>query len=771
MSKYSSKSTTISSNLNFHKAMKNDFNPQLKCNQNDYKPEELADAVIYYQTQNKYKTEIKEYSSDGFSNTSHSDKDNIYINKISFLTEDLKHCLTKEEYERFLKIVSNHQLEDLLSKSSLLDILNKEVGISSQTQNKISTTDILPNVDELSEFVNYNIEEVVSTESGYSAVVLQNPNTGNYMIINSCTDSQDIKDLGFIAYMMADDMFNDKSLITTIGQFINLFPENMTEDVYSLTEEDCKRWHDGQINDSYELIKKYSDKLDKENSSSKLELYGYSLGGGNMVESLSKILRDPDNSKVYDNIESVSVYNPYLMVAQGESAKAADYLKNCDKLLIYSAQEDYVTEFNDIVQDLEKNNKIVYLNSEELKIENVMDLFGAITGSGGNHGFYKLAKDYYYNFDEDGNLNYSTNRVSMIDTAKKISPDSHPSNRREATATILETLILKELNKMDSIEIMGTDYKSDIEDAIGEFFYKYCSYKEVDVSFDFKKSLVDSFFPILWDVVKTQALEVTDDTLKGNKYNLFERTVIVLNARHRSDDFYGKDNLRRTLNRFLDDDQMFAYLADAISYYKKEDILSYKFTTQELINGFMDIYNDYLEDEGIIDKKAQKEVKNGLKDSLEDATKSIYLSKYQDHIIEQLDAQLKGCSKEKNLDLLDPGIVRETIEEMRKDELEKERDKDYFIFDYKSDEKPYINSCFNLFLKELDGVSMDYETLSKESDLTQEDLECFFDGNYDGFMGIREKIINRFPEYYYEQINKQPESGGGGSHGGGAQHR
>ena len=66
---------------------------------------------------------------------------------------------------------------------------------------------------------------------------------------------------------------------------------------------------------------------------------------------------------------------------------------------------------------------------------------------------------------------------------------------------------------------------------------------------------------------------------------------------------------------------------------------------------------------------------------------------------------------------------------------------------------------------------MDYETLSKESDLTQEDLECFFDGNYDGFMGIREKIINRFPEYYYEQINKQPESGGGGSHGGGAQHR
>ena len=552
-----------------------------------------------------------------YSNTSHSDMENIYISRLRVFTEDLQNNCYKhpEYYELLCKVINENnltlaELNNVECISSLL--VNEGVSKNDITEIRKIYSDTLlknPYYNDIGEFKNYIVEEIVSEDSGYDAVVLKNPENGNISIENCCTNNKSLKDLSFIAYAMSKDLTGGTSLLSTIGRFFNLVPENITDGLASLNGEECEKIYNGQINDSIKLIKKYSEKLEP---GAKLELYGYSLGGGCMATALADLMMK-NNKDVLDKIDSVTLYNPFLLIAEEYNKDAVNKLVQSDKLLIYSTQEDFVTEFNDIIGTLDQHDKVVYLNCEFLEFNDVIDLMNAVTGGAGNHGFSKIKK--YNDIDENGNLKTRYRRISLCDTALKTEGKTNVNNRQEAFKVLLNYLIKEKIG--------ASDYSETINYATNDFFnylYLYWGDCDQEIKTMLGYSLSDAlYYNIIYPTAKSQHSILIK--LSGGEKN----------SKH-VQELLGRYVLRDSICFLLNTEESYSIASNMIDSYLKGDLNGYYIYSTAFYDCLSEIYErEYNELDGrygIIDKHGIKTIKKQFLNTIKKQLKNLYIDNY-----------------------------------------------------------------------------------------------------------------------------------------------
>jgi hypothetical protein len=171
----------------------------------------------------------------GLSANNYSDKDNIYINKLSDLMTGIQNALGPEDYEIFSQYITGMKLSDIIDEDGnilpltdttrLIEILkNRGITIPASEKlhdinkkledGKIDLVSLSP--DMLSSIVN----EVVTSDYGYDAIVLKNTD-GNYLIVNSCTNADSTKDIYAIAYALAKQIVGDDELFITKISYYN----------------------------------------------------------------------------------------------------------------------------------------------------------------------------------------------------------------------------------------------------------------------------------------------------------------------------------------------------------------------------------------------------------------------------------------------------------------------------------------------------------------------------------------------------------------------
>lgn len=456
-----------------------------------------------------------------YSNTEYSDFDNININKLRCIMVDVQNDLNNknpEYYKIYCKYLQGLKLSDIIDENGQLkpinkDFFNKSINITNHYkqsgQNPLIGSPIeyyklqesiyseineviLNNKSKINiinqDLLNSTIEEVANTTNGYDAFVIKKQN-GNYMIINSCTNDKSIKDIAAIAYPMSKYIFGNQYFLKFIlesvltNEDIQLSTQDFLEslnvdDPNTLTEEYCKECYHGQVKDNINLIKKYAN-------NNNVELYGYSLGGGIQETAYANICkRNPELSK---NISSITIYNPFTLFCQIYNSDYIDYLKNDNKLLIYSAEEDFVSTFNDSVKKLKE--KTIYIPAKDIEkdsVENILNLGKLITGSAGNHGFYRLDNNA---FDTNGNLikkgefkniSDTLSYINGTDNIKKIWEDvigPIPPNYKLKSKTIIRNIfnLSKLESKINTMDPTQQDFANDlikyIENNFGDYKY------------------------------------------------------------------------------------------------------------------------------------------------------------------------------------------------------------------------------------------------------------------------------------------------------------
>ena len=291
---------------------------------------------------------------------------------------------------------------------------------------------------------NSKVLEIVN-ENGYDAIVLELSN-GNCAIVNSCTNGSEEEDIaaimGNIAELACEDEFS-KELFNILCNSLN-YESN-----------DVKYYSNNQIKSCEKTIKKYID------SGKTMELYGYSLGGGVMEATYSRLLVEGD-TKYLDKINSVCVYNPFTLLAETDNQGSMDLLIKDEKYFRYCAEGDVVSTFNHYVKDLD--DKTVYLkaapiNSDEWfkthsKACKATDLF-----TGGNHAFAAINGYSDSSFNSNGNITISSqgSYVSISNVIRAL----EESNFQDDNASHLNyNEYLEENNSYDLDECMKKSFKS-----------------------------------------------------------------------------------------------------------------------------------------------------------------------------------------------------------------------------------------------------------------------------------------------------------------------
>ena len=567
-----------------------------------------------------------------YSNTSHSDLENIYISRLRVFTEELQNKCYKhpEYYDLICKVINENNLtlaeinnvecissllvNEGVSKEVIADIRQIYASVSTDNPNALFDNDFF---NELGDFKNYILEEIVSEDSGFDAVVLKNPENGNISIENSCTNNKSLKDLSFIAYAMSKDLTGGTSLLTTIGRFFNLVPENITDGLTSLNGEDCEKIYYGQINDSIELIKKYSEQLEP---GAKLELYGYSLGGGCMATSLATLMMENDTD-VLDKIDSVTLYNPFLLIAEENDKDAVNKLVESDKLLIYSTQEDFVTEYNDIIDTLDQNGQVVYLNCESLEFNDIFDLASAVTGSAGNHGFSKIED--YNEIDENGNLKCKYDRVSLKDTTLKVNATANINSRQDAFYYLLSTLISENVKNSSNYALVN---------SITEQLLTYLCTHWGSSDKDFKTILGNIISDVLYDEVfypKYKKMMDSIDDIKLLRFVTITPQFHLLNTKEFSEVILGKDNLNCAICNFLNNDDCYELFSKTIECYLNGDLNGYFLYYFTLCESLADMYEKEITiPDRVLSFDINTYVKNLFISQLKDISIDLFVNKY-----------------------------------------------------------------------------------------------------------------------------------------------
>lgn len=350
-----------------------------------------------------------------FSPNSYSDKDNIYINKLSDIMTATKNNLGEENYKIYTEYLKGKKLSEIYTADDKLSPITDETALNNILKNMQIDKDASQVMEEINQVLqnssfdgstlsedmkNSTIIEVANTESGYDTFVLKN-SVGNYLIVNSCTNDKSAEDIAAIAYTLSLQLVGDEDLISFALN--DILPEFKNESIESseiastIIEKGTdylKEKNQGQLQDNKELIEKYAAKAQEEGS--KLELNGYSLGGGIQLTAYSQVcIENPD---IENTIESVAVFNPFVAFAEQQrpartgnpllnitsyiiKPSLIQYLSSSEKLRIYSGQEDMVSTFNTSVQSLK--DKFVFLHAKDIEngsVQEITQLYSIILG-------------------------------------------------------------------------------------------------------------------------------------------------------------------------------------------------------------------------------------------------------------------------------------------------------------------------------------------------------------------------------------------------------
>ena len=374
-----------------------------------------------------------------YSNTQYTDWDNIFLNKFRNLMVDIQENLGKlddQYYMIYNEYFYGHALSDMLDNQNKLSEIPaiddefiricEEHGVDPEAAWQAINQTIRDYKEENGSEIAISdamldlvLIETVSTENGYDAMVLQMPN-GDYIITNCCTDADSANDLIAIAYPMLKCLIGDDSIIGFLfNSVLNKMDVGKILDIFENTDlsmDQVISIYTGQIDDNVALIEKYANEAQK--NGDKIHLSGYSLGGGIQEAAYSEIMLNSNYADVADVIDSVTLYNPFSLyleiylnyyVCPKQDIlleEAIDKIVGEDSnFLIYSAEEDAVSLFNNIVDYLVKNTRfIIARDVQSNSIESFGDLFDFIIGSGGNHGFAYIHDADNNSFDEFGNI-------------------------------------------------------------------------------------------------------------------------------------------------------------------------------------------------------------------------------------------------------------------------------------------------------------------------------------------------------------------------------
>lgn len=490
-----------------------------------YNQENDLDYSTQYQVPSKY------------NHNGNSDLDTIYINELSTITNEIQNSFTNDQdYLIYCKYLEGKTLKEIINsdyKASYLtdDSDHNQIQKIMDENNidgdaftfimridealtKFNKSNDLKNFSKLSDdMMNAEFVEICHTDSGYDASVLKDIN-GNYMIVNSCTNASSLKDILAISYPICRYLTGSDDFIQIVFDYLvnNADLTNVSEEYFSISEsfDNNKNLYEEQINDNLKLVEKYCDKAKNDNT--KVDLYAYSLGGGTQ-ETTYASLKDSNSDKL-QYIQSISVYNPFTLYAQEYKDNYIDLLANDDKLCIYSAEQDYVSTFNDSVGDL--LDKTVFLKADDIEsnsVNGISDVGGLIIGSNSNHGFAPLDKSA---FDENGNINETGEFISINSSIanatlgkKSDSENKYKPNYQDIFNDILEPIFLKKrvdifnshevinpnnyvnlINIMNDIEDLKIEQKV-IENLVNYFGNNFGQIKYEDITLILSTGLSD----------------------------------------------------------------------------------------------------------------------------------------------------------------------------------------------------------------------------------------------------------------------------------------
>lgn len=533
-----------------------------------------------------------------YSNTNYSDADNIYVHKICKIMVDLQNDLIKygqkkenniDYYKIYTQYCIGLKLEDIGgSIEPTEENIQKIQQIINEMQLNEDAESVLNSLNEVLVDKNGNekykldvkgmkvgsflVNEIVSEQSGYDATVLTDLD-GNYVIVNSSTNDKQIEDLAIIADAISNQLFPNQDFAEKILEMLVANTDFSNQINQKIEKDYLKKCRNAQIWDNKKLITKIAMKAKEEGK--KIELYGYSLGGGiqltaysEMVNSfkyvpkVSLIPNDFDNKIINnkiitDNISSVTVYNPFVSVV--EQSYNGNQLINClcksEKVLIYSAEEDYVSIFNNSVEKLVNNGRMIFipsvdlanplrqLNDQELSslsdedknkildkkykpVDGLNDFMGLIIGSIGNHGFKYIENNNNYDedscFDNNGNLVREGEFKSLSDSLYDAMNGEWGKTEKNINYNVEYDKIIEYLFNLSDIEsnLNGVQKKS-----VGIIF-DYIKNNACNYNYDdFISAISDAIWVIVTDEIDKQNFAIKPIANCFKDKNVFDKTL------------------------------------------------------------------------------------------------------------------------------------------------------------------------------------------------------------------------------------------------------
>ena len=558
---------------------------------------------VAMQKQNKIETdnvETIEFGSAGFSNNDYTDKENIYINSVNDAVVGIKGKLTSGEkgdeelYKFFMEYYQGKKLSDMFDKDGKFKLI-PAAGATKEDLEKIKIINEklegfqVTSISYLGKKTmdNLKIEEIECTKNGYDAIVFKDTETGNYVVSSCSTDAKSFQsslDIAAISYTIARDsgLLNLDLLEPIFNDIMGSFYPDQTD---MLMEEKMKNYLNLQVEDNKKLLEKYAMKAKEEGV--KLDLAGYSLGGGLQLAAYGELkVENPEVAKV---VNSVNVYNPFMLVAEESSTRmtvnalvsemfeqpllfaskvfpflplisnplnaalffgvlsmapvnSLDMINDDEKVHIYAAQQDYVTIFNSSVKLMK--DRIIWVPASDVKensVETIEDIYSLIIEGKGNHGFSHIDLS---KFDSAGNLteqgkftsvNYTTNRAFVNNDAD----NSIYGYKPNYSELILDILNLSNWEE----ELRGNEYKENVKVIINYFRNNYGDYDYEELSGVITDQLCDIVEAELPNNIKAKAPDWAVQVL----LDLYDRQTIYTSINNYLNSEEGKKQIIQLL--------------------------------------------------------------------------------------------------------------------------------------------------------------------------------------------------------------------------------
>lgn len=606
----SSKKTTIN-NITLNKYQRNKFK-SIKI------PLSIDNEDYMYNPNQPSKVSSK------FNQNGNSDIDTIYINNLSTITNEIQNNFTNEDdYLIYCKYLEGKKLGDLFNEdykhnnitistkpsdynNNYIESIMEENNINdnaydvilriNKALSKFNKSSDLDNFSKLSEnMLNAEIVEVCHTDSGYDSFVLKDV-SGNYMIINSCTNDKSLKDILAISYPICKYLTGSDDFIQIVFDYLvnNADLTNVSQDYFSILEsfDSNHNLYQEQVNDNLEVIEKYCNKAKSDGV--KVDLYGYSLGGGIQETAYAKLI--DSNNDIQKYIQSISVYNPFTLCAEEYQDNFIDLLANDKKLCIYSAQQDVVSTFNDSVEAL--LNKTVYLKADDIEansVNGIGDVGGVIIGSNSNHGFAPLDKSA---FDENGNISDVGEFIS-INTSIKNATGKKDDMKRIAPFNKLTP----PTGAISFIHTNHLKYKPDYQDIFNDIFNSKGVQNSLDKieSKEIKQlinNLVDYFgnnfgqieYEEIASILSDSIADIISDEIYKTGRNTIPDLILGPAIGSAAQALFDEDDLANSIDQILNSQNGKDLVLDILSCYLNNDIPAYNKQMDRLIEAMIYIF-------------------------------------------------------------------------------------------------------------------------------------------------------------------------------------